>query len=336
MPSTSPLPPPPENRSGWPYDPPEPAEPLAEYPRISIVTPSYNQGRFIERTIRSVLQQGYPNLEYFVMDGGSNDETVSILKKYDTCLTGWTSERDAGQADAINKGWARATGDILAWINSDDWYCPGAFHAVARLFVANSACQWVHGEVLNIRSGEVAKHYRPRPMTAASCLGRRDYSFHQPGMFWSAALVRKVGPLDPAMHCSFDHDLWSRMLLAGEQPTLLPQPVAFFQLHGESKSYGSRARFTQEDRDVLARHIGALPLEERMLVRRWLRENEADVLLDTVYAQLVRRRRMDAASTLLGNLSLLPMVTPRKAVMGLAWRALVTGRPPSWFRTHQE
>jgi len=337
MPSSLPLPPPPDHLSGWPYEAaPGTSDSLPVYPKISIVTPSYGQGRFIERTIRSVLMQGYPNLEYFVMDAGSTDETVDVLKKYDPWLTGWVSERDKGQADAINKGWSRATGEIFAWINSDDWYVPGAFQAVARAFVENPACNWVHGEVLNTGpTGAVVKHYRPRQMTAADCLGRHNYSFHQPGMFWRASLVRQAGPLDPNLHCSFDHELCLRMLLAGEQPVLLPKPISHFQLHAESKSYGIRDRFTREDRQVFAKHAPALSAHERAQAQRWLRENEADVLLDTIYSQLALHRRKAATSTFLGNLGLLPLVSPRKAILGLAWRTFVTGRPPEWFRTHK-
>ncbi|HEY2341948.1 MAG TPA: hypothetical protein VGH90_02910, partial [Chthoniobacteraceae bacterium] len=163
-----------------------------------------------------------------------------------------------------------------------------------------------------------------------------NYSFHQPGMFWRASLVQRVGPLDPKLHCSFDHDFWLRMLLAGEQPFLLGEPVASFQLHGGSKSFGNRRLFTREDREVFARRAAALPEDERALARCWLRENEAGVLLDTIYAQLALHKRRAAAVTFLENLSLLPLVTPRKAVLGLAWRTFVTGRPPSWFRSFEK
>ncbi|NVO00781.1 MAG: glycosyltransferase, partial [Geobacteraceae bacterium] len=106
-------------------------------PKITIVTPSYNQGRFLEKTILSVLDQGYPNLEYIVIDGGSTDESVEIIKKYADRLTYWVSEPDRGQSHAINKGFERATGEIFGWLNSDDWYHPGALQAVAEAFAAN-------------------------------------------------------------------------------------------------------------------------------------------------------------------------------------------------------
>src|SRR4026209_914376 len=111
--------------------------------RITVVTPSYNQGRFLERTIRSVLSQNYPNLEYFVFDAGSTDSSLAILKKHDKHLTYWTSEADRGQSDAISKGWSMATGDVLAWLNSDDFYYPGALEEVGRIFGADSKLKMV-------------------------------------------------------------------------------------------------------------------------------------------------------------------------------------------------
>src|SRR4051812_31180515 len=125
-PSLAELPPPPPGAAGWPWT--EESSGLEEgpWPRVSIVTPSYMQGDFLEETIRSVLLQGYPDLEYFIIDGGSTDRSVEIIRRYEPWLAGWVSEKDAGQPAAVNKGWNRASGDILAYINSDDWYYPGA------------------------------------------------------------------------------------------------------------------------------------------------------------------------------------------------------------------
>ena len=113
-------------------------------PRISVVTPSYNQGNFVEETIQSVLDQGYPNLEYIVMDGGSTDGTLDILRKYEKRLV-WKSERDRGQSDALNKGFRMASGDIFSFINSDDVYEPGALHKVGRFFVDHPQASWLTG-----------------------------------------------------------------------------------------------------------------------------------------------------------------------------------------------
>lgn len=119
----------------------------SSWPRISIVTPSYNQAEFLERTIFSVLNQNYPKLEYIIIDGGSTDGSVEIIKKYDKYLTFWVSEKDNGQADAIRKGFARATGEILAWINSDDTYLPGTFLKVAKAFIKNPKVDLIFGNI---------------------------------------------------------------------------------------------------------------------------------------------------------------------------------------------
>lgn len=138
-PTLADLPPPPSDRTGWPWTVASAPLPATQpdgspWPRISIVTPSYNQGQYLEETLRSVLLQGYPNLEYFVMDGGSTDESVAILERYAPWLTHWESERDRGQAHAINKGLARATGQIAAYLNSDDLYLPDALAHVGQTF----------------------------------------------------------------------------------------------------------------------------------------------------------------------------------------------------------
>src|SRR5688572_5872367 len=124
------------------------------WPKITVVTPSYNQGRFLERAIRSVLSQNYPHLEYFVFDAGSTDKSVAILKKYGKRLAYWTSETDRGQSDAISKGWSMATGDVLAWLNSDDFYYPGALHEVARMFNADPKLKMVCGSVALVDENE--------------------------------------------------------------------------------------------------------------------------------------------------------------------------------------
>ena len=147
------LPAPPQNRSNWPWtvEPPMLPENMPDgknWPRISIVTPSYNQAEFLEQTIRSVLLQGYPNLEYVVIDGGSQDDSVEIIERYQGFLSGCVSEKDRGQSHAINKGWSMLTGDIIAYLNSDDFYYPGA--------LVNIALAWQHNPEISMLSGGVA------------------------------------------------------------------------------------------------------------------------------------------------------------------------------------
>jgi glycosyltransferase involved in cell wall biosynthesis len=267
------LPPPPPGRSGWPWTeewPPD-AETL---PRITVITPSFRQAQFIEQTIRSVLLSGYPDLEYFVLDGGSTDGTREIIEKYSPWLAGWRCEKDAGQSAAINEGWTKATGDVLSWINSDDWYHPGALVAAGRRFAADPAVMWVSGAVDDVDVEGVFHKRHPAAATPLACaLGRKDYGYFQPGMFWRRALVEKVGSLDVKLNCAFDQDFWLRSLLAGYVLTPLPEPVACFRVHGASKTGGLSPKVIAEDWAMFATAIVS-PLPNAARLKRGSRNTK--------------------------------------------------------------
>lgn len=225
-------------------------------PRITIITPSFNQGRFIERTIKSVLDQGYPNLEYIVVDGGSTDETLSILRRYDGKLQ-WTSERDKGQSDAINKGIRRATGEIIAYINSDDVYEPGAFNAVAEYFTDNPSVMWVTGRCNIIDEAD-------RPMRGFITsyknflLDRYSYNIllvtnciSQPATFLRAPLFAENGLFDVNQHRVMDYEYWLR-IGARHSPGILGRYLAAFRVYRASKT-SSAFRDTFRDELNIAR-----------------------------------------------------------------------------------
>lgn len=329
------LPPAPPGKTGWPWtveSEPLPGSPN-DWPRISIVTASFNQGKFIEETIRSILLQNYPNLEYFVMDGGSTDETVSVLKKYERWITGWVSERDGGQPDAINKGWKRCTGQVLAWLNSDDWYYPNALREVALAFKGNPSADWICGEVDNCWSvNEIAKRHHPGIPSLAEFFGRKNYGLHQPGMFWRRDLIERVGYLDTTLQYSFCHDFWARMLLQKHEMVLLQKPIAYFRLHDKSKTCSARHKFAEQDWQILERYADKLSPKEHEQAKKWLQETDADILHDTIYGFLARGKKQEAKKFLLKHLYLLPKVTPKKILPGLFFRTLVTGHAPAWFR----
>ncbi len=187
---------------------------MSDQPKISVITPSYNQGRFLEKTIRSVLDQGYPNLEYIVIDGGSTDDSVEVIKRYADRLSFWVSEKDRGQSHAINKGMARATGDILAWLNSDDYYEPGALQTVAEAAAANpQAGVFVgHGRKVDPDGKEV--YYKaPRELTFDGlCQWMEGGNFMQPSCFFRKSVWDEAGPLDEDVHIALDVDLWLKMV----------------------------------------------------------------------------------------------------------------------------
>ena len=204
-------------------------------PLVSIVTPSFNQARYLDATIQSVLSQDYPHIEYMIVDGGSNDGTVDVIKKYQSKLAWWVSEKDKGQTDAINKGFARASGEILAWLNSDDTYEPGAVSAAVRYLqehpqvgMVYADCNFINetGRVIG-KFGSAQTSYR---------LLRQGYShIPQQTMFFRADLWKQVGPLDPSFYFAMDYDLWTR-IAARSEIKYVPQTLANFRLHTSGKT----------------------------------------------------------------------------------------------------
>lgn len=210
---------------------------MDRYPTITIVTPSYNQGRFLEETIRSVLLQGYPKLEYLVMDGGSTDHSIEIIKKYEPWLTHWVSETDEGQADAIRKGFSLAKGQVMAWINSDDYYEPDALWRVAHIFAKNPKLAFVNGDVNRVNeNGRFQQRIfamRPSAFFAAN-LGRHGWP--QQGCFWRRTVYIEVGGIDPTLQFCMDKDLFVRLVSAGTGQRVPGPPLANFRFHPRSKS----------------------------------------------------------------------------------------------------
>ena len=207
-----------EGKTGWPWTEetvPEEAEQISSsLPSISIVTPSYNQAAFLEETIRSVLLQGYPNLEYIVMDGGSTDGSLEIIKKYEKHLTYWTSQKDAGPADAIRKGFERAKGSILAYLNSDDLYRPGAIHClINRLKTAGADVVYGNTYWIDDQSRILAERRQTPFSRFAYLYGGAD--LQQPATFWTQQIYRKVGGMDTSFICAFDTDLFARFASGG-------------------------------------------------------------------------------------------------------------------------
>jgi glycosyltransferase involved in cell wall biosynthesis len=210
-------------------------------PLVSIITPSFNQARFLEATIRSVLDQDHPNLEYIIVDGGSTDGSVEIIKKCADRLAWWVSEKDKGQTDAINKGFARAKGEILAWINSDDTYEPGAVSAAVKYLGERPEVGLVYGDANFIdEEGRVIGRFAAR-QTDYTRLRRGYVHIPQQASFFRAELWREVGPLDPSFYFAMDYDLWVR--LAARAPIqYTPQTWANFRLHSSGKTIAADDR----------------------------------------------------------------------------------------------
>ena len=233
------LPAPPPGKIGWPWT--EQSEPVgdqmpdgSEYPRISIVTPSYNQGQFIEETIRSILLQGYPNLEYIVIDGGSTDNSIDIIRKYEPWITYWVSETDQGQSDAINKGFFISTGKIMGWINSDDLLVKDALISLAKAYIPG--LHWWYGNSLHILPDKTLESY-PLPKKEVS---RRDLLharviISQVSTFWTRELWEKTGSVLSQYHMAMDYELWLRFSEYGPAKILVTF-LGMYRTHDNAKT----------------------------------------------------------------------------------------------------
>lgn len=209
------------------------------WPKISIVTPSYNQAKFLEKTVLSVLNQNYPNLEYIILDGGSNDRSIEIIKKYEKYLTYWVSEPDKGQADAINKGFKKSTGEIMAWINSDDFYTDNTFKKVAKVFKIYD-CDVAYGdEYLIDIEDEIIGERRQLPFPKRLGLAFFVYGgfwVYQPASFWSRELYEKVGGVNPNYNFAMDNDLFIRFSIEKALFKYIKGHVVCFRFHISSKT----------------------------------------------------------------------------------------------------
>jgi glycosyltransferase involved in cell wall biosynthesis len=262
-PTLAELPAPPDGCTGWPWTEGSPilselAPDERRWPRISIVTPSFNQGEFVEASLRSVLLQGYPNLEIIVVDGGSNDGSVDTISRYGRWLTRWSSERDAGPAQALNKGFKLATGEILGFLNADDFYLPGGLAKIAREFRMYPSADVVSGHgFLATPSGQLGVPVFSDPWNAKNF----EYGtcvFVQQSTFFRRRTFEQIGGFNEQMRTSWDMELWADLARAGACFHGFDEFVAAFRLHSQSitGSPGLRAQRLQDTRAILEKFRG--------------------------------------------------------------------------------
>jgi glycosyltransferase involved in cell wall biosynthesis len=236
-------------------------------PKLTVITPSFNQGAFIERTIRSVLDQGYEPLEYLIVDGGSTDETVDVIRRYEDRIAWWVSESDDGQTDALNKGLRRATGAVVAYINSDDYYLPGAFEHVVRAFETAPEARWVVGACRFVNAdGSLRNVWTPElPGRRRQWWMLDPWGVPQPSSFWRRELFAELGPFREDMHYVFDTEHALRLAYAGHMPGLIDAELAVRVIHEEAKSWDRRP-FTEEQKRFVDLFGPALTSRERALL----------------------------------------------------------------------
>ena len=217
---------------------------------VSIVTPSYNQAAFLEQTIQSVLAQEYPHVEYLVIDGGSTDHSVEIIKRYADRLAHWVSEKDNGQADAINKGLRRAKGEILGWLNSDDYYLQGTISAVVQHFEQNPGVVMVYGDMLAVDGrGQTINVLRYKQLSLQDLLCFQIIG--QPSVFFRRSALEKAGLLDTSFHFMLDHHLWVRLAQQG-RILHVPQVWSAARYHPQAKNRARAAEFGREAFRILS------------------------------------------------------------------------------------
>jgi glycosyltransferase involved in cell wall biosynthesis len=254
------LPSPPAGRTGWPWSP-DAVEPFAsgtEWPGIAVVMPVLNGREYVEEAIRSVLLQSYPELEFIVRDGGSTDGTLDIVRRYEPWLT-CVSKADHGQADAVAEGFAQSQAPLIAWLNADDMYLPGALTHAARAHLEDPNAL-LCGEVIHLdQETGTCETWTSRGLTAAAAVAYWEgrACWQQPGMFFPRRAYESVGGLDTQLRLAMDYDLLCRLLLGGVAVRDLRAPIAVFRVHGGSKTVRSEGDMVLETSAVSQRYWGA-------------------------------------------------------------------------------
>jgi len=227
-----------------------------DFPKISIVTPSYNGARYIERSILSVLNQGYPNIEFIIVDGGSTDGSVEIIKKYEKHLAHWRSVPDAGQSDALNYGFSKATGDIFGWLNSDDLYLPGAFIRAVEVFKVNGEAGVVFGDWWEIDNEDEVISVNYAFDFSLGHFIHEGFHLNSQAMFWRREVHERFGQFDVQLHRTMDYDLILRIGQSEGQAAFIrvPQPLACFRRHAEQKTIGFDRVVHDEHRRIASKN----------------------------------------------------------------------------------
>ena len=237
-------------------------------PRITVVTPSFNQAQFLERTLNSVLSQGYADVEYFVLDGGSTDGSAAILERYADRLAFWRSAPDRGQAAALREGFARATGEVLCWINSDDTLAPGSLGRVGKIFSERPEVDLIYGGLRSIDAHDRRLFTQWAALDLPTLVYESAFT-SQPSSFWRRGIYEKAGGVDESYRFAMDYDLLIRMLLAGARPLKIRPVLANYRVHPATKSSRLQRLCADEVAKTIARHGLARGSSAALVLRKY-------------------------------------------------------------------
>jgi len=256
-----------EKKLGWPWT--EETNPLVykelkELPKITIVTPTKNQGEFIEETIRSILLQNYPNLEYIIIDGGSTDNTLQIIKKYEGWISHWVSEEDGGQTHAINKGFKLASGEIINWINSDDLLAPNGLFNVIERFEKNPDVHFVHGQNLTLDLEGKPQLFEPPNLNNLALEYLGSFPYVQPACFYKRSVLKTTGLLDESFHITMDKDFFVRIAL-NFNIKYIDRPIAIFREQKNAKTCHYSGQWDEERVKVFSKLMRSVGAEKEII-----------------------------------------------------------------------
>lgn len=326
------LPPAPEGLSGWPWseDAAETEAPSAALPSIGIVVPSYNQGVFLEATLRSLVLQRYPRLTIVVMDGGSTDDSPAIIQRYAPFLAYWVSERDKGQSDAIHRGLSRLPCDIVGWLNSDDVLKPGALWAVGRYVAQHPDCAWLCGDGCFVDESATKVQFVQRgarfSFDALLDYGGGNY-LAQPSVFFQKALYERAGGVNLELHYAMDLDLWLRMRKLAELH-YLPRELSLLRQQSGAKTLRDNERAMREVQRVVVGHARGRPLPAQARARLHMRRVRARSASQSALHAYFDAERRVAAEKLVEALRTYPPVVSDRAFLRVAARLGL----PHWLK----
>lgn len=300
---------------------------MTSRPTLTVITPAFNAGRFIAETIESVLNQDVPGLEFMVVDGGSTDDTVDVIRRYEKHLAWWVSEQDRGQAHAFNKALARATGEFVAEVDADDAYLPGALHTALDALHRTPGARWVAGGVLGFGTADEPYHdwHMPNvPTSLLDCVTGR-FQAATPGHVWSREMVLAVGGYDESFRYLFDFELFAKLLLHGERCIPIDRPLAAYRFHPQSKSVAEIDRFEAEWDRIRDRYVPLLPFHQRLVARHRTAMRRSGTQYTAAARLVAEGRAPEARRRFARSLASYPPSLFSRSALGCA-RRLVTGR----------